>query len=163
MVMRKRNVLAAAAVLAVAGVASAEDVYVKMPTARVKASAGAGADDVARLKKGDKLQVLGRQGSWVKVKVGDKEGYVHENSVSASGGGGGETGGLSQILGGASGSSAASSAEAGRGIGESLAYAKSHGMSTSGLDRMLAMRGQVSGAEWQRFTSEGNVGPAKQN
>src|SRR5215204_5256905 len=107
--MKKRQVLVASAVLAIAGAASGEDVYVKLPTARVKASAGAGADDVVRLKKGDKLQVLGRQGSWVKVKAGDKEGFVHENSVSATAGGGGEMGGLSQILGGASGSSAASS------------------------------------------------------
>jgi hypothetical protein len=161
MVMRKRRmILIAAAVLAMAGTSSAEDVYVKLPTARVKAQAGAGADDVVRLKKGDKLQVLGRQGSWIKVKAGDKEGYVHENSVSSSGGGGEGTS-LSQILGGASGSSAASSAEAGKGLGEALDYARSHGMSPNGLERMLALRGQVSGSDWQKFTAEGNVGPAK--
>lgn len=159
--MKIKRWLIAAAVLGMTTAAGAEDVYVKLPMARVKAQAGAGADDVVRLKKGDKLQVLGRQGSWLKVKSGDREGFIHENSVSAGGGGGGDLGGLGQLLGNASGSSAASSAEAGKGLGEALDYARSHGMSTNGLDRMLALRTQVTGSDWQKFTTEGNVGPAR--
>src|SRR4051812_48333348 len=122
----------AAAALGISSMALDEDVYVKLPMARIKSAAGAGADDVVQVKKGEKLQVLGRQGSWLKVKAGDREGYVHENSVSSSGGGGDMGSGLSNILGAGSGASAASSAEAGRGLGEALVYARSAGFSTNG-------------------------------
>ena len=51
--------------------------------------------------------------------------------------------------------------KAGKGLGEALAYARSTGMSPAGLERMLALRKTVSGADWERFITEGNVGPAK--
>ena len=41
------------------------------------------------------------------------------------------------------------------------ADARTTGMSPAGLERMLALRKTVSGADWERFTTEGNVGPAK--
>ena len=158
---KKRNRwLIASSLLCMAGVAAAQDVYVKLPVANILAGKGAGTDRVAQVKKGEKLQVIGKEGSWLKVKAGDNEGYVHENSVSSSAGGG-DTSGLSKILGGASGSSAASSGEAGKGLGEALAYARSKGMSPAGLDRMLELRKTVRGSDWTKFTAEGNVGPEK--
>ena len=159
----KRNRIVAAVVgvaISVSTAAHAEDVYVKLAQANILAGKGAGSDRIAQVKKGEKLQVLGHEGSWLKVKLGDQEGYVHQNSVSTSGQGG-DGGGLSKLLGTASGASGASSAEAGKGLGEALAYARSTGMSPAGLDRMLALRKTVGGADWERFTSEGNVGPAK--
>ena len=156
-----RRWLIAAAVTAgmgIAGAAKAEEVFVKLPQANILAGKGAGAERLAQVKKGEKLTVLGHEGSWLKVKIGDREGYVHENSVGTSGGGGG---GLGKFLGDASGSSAASSAEAGRGLGESMAWARSTGMNTGGLERMLAMRQDVKGSDWENFVNQGHVGPAK--
>lgn len=156
----KRRWLIAAGLLSIAVTASAETVYVKLPVANVLAGKGAGTDRIAQLKKGDKLEVLGKEGSWLKVKVEGKEGYVHQNSVSSSSTGN-DSGGLSKLLGGGSAASAESSAEAGRGLGESLAFARSKGMSPAGLDRMLALRKTVTGSEWTAFTAEGHVGPDK--
>jgi hypothetical protein len=158
----RTRALIAAALLGVSTVALAEDVTVKLPTATVLSGKTARSAKVAQLSQGAKLQVLGREGSWLKVKVGEKEGYVHENAVSASGGGGGGEGlgGLGKMLGSASGASSATSAEAGRGIGESEKWAQSKNMSAAGLQRMIAIRNSVSDADWQRFAGD-DKGPAK--
>src|SRR5689334_6808634 len=128
----RTRALIAAALIGVSTAALAEDVTVKLPTATVLAGKTARSARVAQLSEGQKLQVLGREGSWLKVKVGEKEGYVHENAVSASGGGGEGLGGLGKMLGSASGASSATSAEAGRGIGESEKWAESKNMSAAG-------------------------------
>lgn len=141
-----------AAVLAVASTAAlAEDVTVKLPAASVLSGKSARSTKIAQLKTGDKLQVLGREGSWLKVRFGDKEGYVHENSVGGSGG----DKGLSQLLGGASGASEGSGAMAGKGVGESaVAWAKSHSMNTAGLDKMIAMRNAITDADQRKFDAD---------
>jgi hypothetical protein len=155
----RTRALIAAALLGVSTAALAEDVTVKLPTATVLSAKTARSAKVAQLSEGQKLQLLGREGSWLKVKVGDKEGYVHENAVSASGGGEG-LGGLGKMLGSASGASAGSSAEAGRGIGESEKWAQSKNMSAAGLQRMIAIRNSVSDADWQTFAGD-DKGSAK--
>jgi hypothetical protein len=157
---RRTRALIAAALLGVSTAAFAEDVVtVKLPAATVLSAKTARSTKVAQLSQGQKLQVLGREGSWLKVKAGDKEGYVHENAVSASGGGEG-LGGLGKMLGSASGASSATSAEAGRGVGESDQWAQSKNMDAAGLSRMLAMRNSVSDADWQKFATD-DKGPAK--
>jgi len=156
---RRTHALIAAALLGVSAAAFAEDVTVKLPTATVLSAKTARSAKVAQLSQGQKLQVLGREGSWLKVKVGDKEGYVHENAVSASGGNDGLAG-VGKMLGSASGASASSSAEAGRGAGESEQWAMSKNMNATGLQRMLAIRNSVNDADWQRFAADGK-GPAK--
>src|SRR5258706_11267500 len=64
--MMKRKVksrwLIAAGLCCMATVASAEDVYVKLPIANVLSGKGAGTDRVAQVKQGDKLQVVGKEG-----------------------------------------------------------------------------------------------------
>lgn len=155
----KARWLIASGLLCIAAAASAEDVYVKLPVANILAGKSAGTEHIAQVKKGEKLQVIAKEGSWLKVKAGDKEGYVHQNSVSSSASG--DSGGLSKLLNGGSGSSGASSAEAGKGLGESLAYARSKGMSTAGLDRMIELRKTIRGSDWTEFTKEGHVGPEK--
>jgi len=155
----RTHALIAAALLGVTTAAIAEDVTVKLPTATVLSAKTARSAKVAQLNQGTKLQVLGREGSWLKVKVGDKEGYVHENAVSASGGGEG-LGGVGKMLGSASGASSATSAEAGRGAGESQQWAMSRNMNAAGLQRMIAIRNAVNDADWQRFAAD-DKGPAK--
>jgi uncharacterized protein YgiM (DUF1202 family) len=155
----KRRWLIVASLLSIAVAASAETVYVKLPVANVLAGKGAGTDHIAQLKKGDKLEVQGQEGSWLKVKVEGKEGYVHQNSVSTSSVAKDDS--LSKKLQGGSGSQEANAGLASSGIGESLQYAHSKGLSTVGLDRMLALRKTVKGSEWTAFTAEGHVGPDK--
>lgn len=151
--------LIAAGVLAVAAAASAEDVYVKLPVANILAGKSAGTEHIAQVKKGDKLQVLAKEGSWLKVKAGDKEGYVFQNSVSSSASG--DNGGLSKLLNGGSGASAQTSGAAAKGVGESLAFAKSKGMSPAGLDRMIELRKAITANDWTEFTNQGQAGSEK--
>ena len=69
-------VLAASAVLG-------EEIWVKSATAEIRAGKGAVFPLVATAEKGAKLTVISREPKgWIKVKAGDKEGYVYENSIS---------------------------------------------------------------------------------
>jgi hypothetical protein len=151
----------ATAVAAAIGVsttaARAEDVTVKLPAASVLAGKTARSAKVVQLKQGDKLQVVGREGAWLKVKYAGQEGFIHENSVAAGGGGGGGLSGIGKFLSG-SDASASSSAEAGRGLGESAAWARSNNMNASGLQRMIAIRNSVGDADWQQFAADGKGG-----
>jgi hypothetical protein len=147
--------VAAGALGVVAPAALAETVTVKFPNARLLTKKSGGSDLVMALRRGDTLEVVGREGTWLKVKAADgKEGYVQENSLAKPG----ET--VSQGTSGAVGRGA-SFAEASRGVGESEQWAKSTGNDTRGLMRMFALRETVKGADFDVFTTQGNVGPAK--
>jgi Bacterial SH3 domain len=159
----KRNLrlLATIAAISVPAVtALAEDVFIKQPTVTVRAGKGAVYDEVATVKKGDRLSVIAREGKWLKVKVGPREGYVFETAVGDRPTGG-DSGGLSKLMGAGSGTGTASDTAAGRGLGESLVWARGNNMDPSGLNKMLAARKRVSPQEWEKFTAEGKVGPAK--
>jgi uncharacterized protein YgiM (DUF1202 family) len=155
----KTRWLIAGGLVCIAAAASAEDVYVKLPVANILAGKSAGTEHIAQVKKGDKLQVIAKEGSWLKVKAGEKEGYVFKNSVSDTATSKDDKGFLN-VLGGSS-ASAATNAEAGKGVGESLAFARSKGMSTAGLDRMIQLRKSITASDWATFTSEGHVGSEK--
>jgi hypothetical protein len=143
--------LAAAVIGIVSTAALAEDVTVKLPAASILSEKSARSTKVATLRTGDKLQVLAHEGSWLKVKFNDKQGYIHENSV-----GGGNTGkSLSSELGTMSGASKASDALASRGVGEgATAWAKTHNMSTAGLDKMIAIRNSITDADQRKFDAD---------
>lgn len=159
---RTWTLAAAMAVGSLAGAAAAEDVYVNSAQAILRDGKGLAYNEVATVKKGGKLTVIERQGNWVKVRSGDnKEGWVSQSSLTANNPGGG-MGDLSKLLGGGSSSSAASSAEAGKGLGEALEYAKGRKLSLAGLEKMKAIRKSVKGAELDAFMSEGKVGSDKQ-
>jgi len=156
----KTRWLIATGIVCLAAAASAEDVYVKLPVANILAGKSAGTEHIMQVKKGDKLQVLAKEGSWLKVKAGDKEGYVFQNSVSTSATGKNDKG-LFNVLNGGSGSSAATDVEAAKGVGESLAYARSKGMSPAGLDRMIELRKSITTNDWTEFTNQGHAGSEK--
>lgn len=145
--------------LLVSSAALAEDLHVKQASAVLRAGKGAAYDEVATLKKGAKVTVIAREGKWLKVSADGRTGYLFEAAVADSKSG--DTGGLSKLLGGAAGASEASSAEAGKGLGESIAWARANRMSPRGLERMIAIRKTVTGQDWESFTEEGRVGPAK--
>ena len=152
----------AAAVLGIVSTtaALAEDVVVKQPAVSVLSGKTARSGKVAQLSAGDKVQVLGREGSWLRVKVGDKEGYLHENSVGRGEGGiGAAIGGAGKGLASVTGQRGLSDAAAGKGLDESAAaWAGSKSMNTAGLERMIAMRNSVSEPDWQQFSAAKGTG-----
>jgi hypothetical protein len=158
----KRRVATAAFALAIAGgvtIAVAEDVWVKRPELDLRAAPSAAGNVVATVKKGQKLEVLGREGAWVKVKAGDVEGYVSQNSLSdkkVSGGGG-----LSTFAGGPDTSGATASAGA-KGLDDMAEkYAAAKGMDPKRVDEMIARTKSITADELAAFTREGQVGPDK--
>jgi len=154
--LKPGRLLVAAATVAIAMTASAEDAYVKLPTAAVRAGTSADYKAVANLKMGDKLQILSREGSWLKVKFGDYEGYIHQNSVSSKDAGGG--GGLTATK----KTSPADAGLASRGVGDDAGkWAKGNNRNTTGLERMIALRGSLTGGELPKFEADGHVGAAK--
>jgi uncharacterized protein YraI len=157
----RKAIRTAAIILALSAAARAEDVFVQQPSVTLRAGKGAVYEEVATVKKGDKLTVLAREGKWLKVSAAGKQGWVFENSVGAKSGGGGLSG-LSNLMGSGAGTGTASETAAGRGLGESLTWAKGANMDPRPLDRMIAARKRVSPQQWERFVNEGRVGPAKQ-
>jgi len=156
----QRGCCIATALLGISTVAMAEEVVVKLPTAKVLTGKNQTYPVVAALQQGDKLQVLAHEGPWLKVKIGDKEGYIGQNSVAAPGGGN-IFSGAGKLVSSASGSKGASDAAAGQGVGEALKFAQSKNYSTAGLDRMIALSATVTPPEWEQFTTQGQVGPGK--
>jgi uncharacterized protein YraI len=158
----KKLIRAVLAILAMAPPATlAEDVFVQQPSVTLRAGKGAAYEEVATVKKGDKLTVLAREGKWLKVSAAGKQGWVFENSVAAKSAGGGLSG-LSSLMSQGAGTSTVDEGAAGRGIGESLTWAKGANMDPRPLDRMIAARKRISPQQWERFVNEGRVGPAKQ-
>ena len=156
-----RRLATAAFALAIAGGATivlAEEVWVKRPELDLRAAPSAAGNVVATVKKGQKLEVLGREGAWVKVKAGDVEGYVSQNSLSdkkVSGGGGV----LSALGADTSGATASAGATGLDDMAEKYAAAK--GMDPKRVDEMIARTKSITADELSAFTREGQVGPDK--
>lgn len=151
--MKKLTVLFTAAIC---GSAMAEDVWVERHKLDIREGKGAAYGVVVTAGKGDKLTVVERDGKWVKVQFNGKEGYVFEESISAK-----AVGKPSNVFG--DNSAAALSADAAaKGLQpEAEDYRKKHNYSTDAVDKMIAMRKAITGKEFEQFTVEGKVGPAK--
>lgn len=65
-----------------AGLAQAEEVHIKVRSAKVKATPQYWAPAVGTLKYGDTLEQLSMEGGWLKVKFSGKTGYLHESAVT---------------------------------------------------------------------------------
>ncbi len=65
-----------------AGTVAAEELYVKSTVGKLLTEAGFKNPVVAVLNKGDKVEVLERKQDWVKVKIGDKTGWISKLLVS---------------------------------------------------------------------------------
>jgi uncharacterized protein YgiM (DUF1202 family) len=143
------------------GAVAAEEVWVKRMSLPIREGQGAAFATVATAVKGDKLQVVERDGKWLKVQLGDKQGYVYEDSISAREvkAGGDE---LRAALGGGSETSALAADAAAKGLQpETEAYTKSKNLNSASLEKMIARRKSVTGEQWTAFTADGKVGPGK--
>lgn len=56
--------------------------YVQSLNANVRAEPSFGAKVIAKIEKGQKLTSISKEGSWIKVKIGGKEGYISSLLVS---------------------------------------------------------------------------------
>jgi hypothetical protein len=85
--LRKRRRWAAVAATVVcvagAGIAIGEDVWVDRPVAPIRSGTGSIWPIVAEAKKGDKLTVLERKDKWLHVQIGDKDGWLYDDELSA--------------------------------------------------------------------------------
>jgi len=69
----------------------------------VRASASSSASIISSLRRGTAVELLGKSGSWYKIKVGSRDGYIHSDyvkvSTSSSGSGSDSSGGSTSTLG----------------------------------------------------------------
>jgi hypothetical protein len=147
-----------AAVVGIGGVAlaqAAEEMFVK--SSQVKIWQGKGPVGlVATAKQNDKLTVLAREGNWLKVQYGDKQGYVMESAVSPKQVGGA---GIGNALAGGSDTSGMDTSLAGRGLRpEANDYAKAKNLNPAIVDQMIERNRAITLEEWQAFQKAGNVG-----
>jgi len=134
----------------------AEDVWVNRPSLDIRDGKGAAYPVVVTAKKGDKLSIVAREAKWLKVSFGGKEGYIFENSISPKQVAPEKMSDMSAEAKAMTTDAAAKGLEP-----EALAYAKSHSLNDAGLNQMKAMRKLVSGKDFEQFTTEGKVGPAR--
>ncbi len=150
-------------VVAGLGAAVAEEVVVEVQSLVIRSGKGSMYPPVAEAKIQDRLMIVERlPEKWLKVRFDDQEGFVRETALVVRG-----KSGLSDAVKGASALSGNTAdigaSAAARGVGEDTAvYAYSKGMSTAGLEMMIANRNRVAGEPWIKFTEEGKVGPARQ-
>jgi hypothetical protein len=159
---KRRTIALAVGLLAgtlVTGAVLAEDVWVKSETAEIRSGKGAVFPLVAKAEKGTQLTVISREPKgWIKVKVGDKEGYVYENAISAQQVKGG--GNLLAAMGAGAEASNLSAGAAGKGLEQNAAaYAQGKRLDPRPMDWLIAFRKKIDPRQWAAFTAAGKVGP----
>ncbi len=111
----------------------------------------------------DVLPVIERQSDgWLKVKVGDKDGYVKETALAA--GKSMNLGGITPGAGGMSGNaqtSDVSASAAASGLDEAKAFAVDKHYDITPLIKMRESRQRVEGQPWLNFTYAANLAPYK--
>jgi uncharacterized protein YgiM (DUF1202 family) len=149
--------------IAIAGIATAEQVVVRVQSLVIRNGKGSMFSPVAEVPIGTWLDVVERQpDGWLKVKVNDKEGYLKETALTPRSPSmlGGASAGVNALTGNTSDVGAAAAA---RGIQEDAnVYAANKGYKTDALQEMIANRNRVAGDPWLRFTYEAKIGPYKQ-
>jgi hypothetical protein len=154
----------AATSLAAAGVcfaqaAGAEKVWVKQATLPIRESKSGFSTIVANANKGDELTVLGREDKWVKVQLGDKQGYVFEAMISDKKVGAGPS--MGNLMAGGDSTSGMTTGEAIKGL-DPIAekYAESKNLSPKLVDAMIDRNRAISEKDREAFQKEGKVGDA---
>ena len=162
----KLKLLTALLALSLSATAFAESIWINSEVVEIRSGKGPIYPVVAKVKKGQELSVILREGKWLKVAVPPNtavtapgaapaaQGYVYENAVSAT-----KVNGNANLLSGLTGGDM-STAAAAKGLQPSAEhYASGKGMSSAPLNNLIAMRNKIHPKEWERFMAEGHVGP----
>ena len=150
-----RAVLVSACVLGTAtAVVVAEQATVQRPSAEVLDAKGSAGDVVETVPLNANLEVLGREGVWVRVRTpSGKVGYV-ANAVLVKSAGAPD---LSAITGG-SNTTGTQAGAAGRGWDPDVeSYVSSNNLNRRGLERMEAMRAACRGKPTKEFQNAGKL------
>jgi uncharacterized protein YraI len=148
--MSRKSWSAIAFALLVSGASTvlAESVWVQSDGVNILGGKGSIYPTVATVKKGQELQVLGRDGKWVNVQIANgPTGWVFESNLSAKKVGG-------DLFSGLRGDSAAglNTAAAARGWDPATdQYATTKGMSKAPMDHLLQIKKSISPQEWEAF------------
>ena len=158
---RKWRGVAIAAVVcgaAATSAARAEDVYVAKPSVVVREGKGSVHPAVATVRKGERLTVVAREGKWLKVQVGKRQGYVFDASVSPTPVRGGPS--LGEALGSNAEASRTSAGAAAKGLEpQAEAYADEKNLDREPLEEMVRLNRSIEADELEKFMADGDVGP----
>jgi hypothetical protein len=149
----RRGVLVAV-IAGLAAVAAAEQVVVHQDV-DVKSEKNPLADPVESVSSNTQLEILSRDGGWVRVRTpSGKEGFLSSDEL-ASNVGVGDLSGSGDVRG-------VSAAAAGRGLQDDAEkYAGAKHLSTKGVNTMIAWGNAVTAKDLRDFAKAGNVGPKK--
>ena len=149
-----RPVLFAAAVVGAAAVVAAEQATVERPRAEIRDLKGSAGVVIETVPRGGSLEVLAKEGHWLKVRTASgKVGFVPE-AVRQSGGAAPDASNVS----GSAAVSPTEAAAAGRGLDREVeVYANSKGLSTDGLQRMESWRRGALGQPLRNFEQQGGL------
>ncbi len=153
--MNRMCALALLLVGALAWPAFGEDNWLRR-SAEARSDPSAAGDVVVKVTKGDRVQVLEKNGAWVKVDVKGQQGWLAADSLS-----GREVKPDVRIAG--MGSSAeSSSGAAAKGLQDmTINYAARRRLSTRGVDEMVDIRKSIKSQMLKDFVAEGNIQPPR--
>ena len=158
--MKQRR--AAWAVLLAMGIfaagALADSVWIKSEQVDIRSGKGAVYPVIKSVPKGTELTVVAREGHWIKVQIGDQQGYVFDGATSPDKVGSG--GNLLASLGAGADASNMSSGAAAKGLApEADQWAASKNIDPGPMNKLIAFRKNFNPHLWEVFTAEGKVGP----
>jgi len=159
---RTRRLVRASLVLLLAGggvAVAAEQIVVRVSAVQVRASKSGFGGIVGTLKQNDKVEVIAREGDWLKVRTpSGGEGYVKEGALSARS----LAPAPAAFATGDARSSGAAASLATKGLEQgALDYAASRNFRTDGVETMITTHRSITPEEFERFEQEGKVGSAK--
>jgi hypothetical protein len=141
------------------GLAIAEQVLVQVPTLEVRQGKGSFEPAVASVHQNDKLDVVAKDGNWLRVRTADgKEGFVKVTALTSRGVAAGGTGvGNNALVGGSD------AGLAGRGglSQEGQAYANNKHYNTAEFLKAQRINAAVTPEATRGFQQQGHVGAAK--
>jgi hypothetical protein len=158
---RRRRLCTACLVFLVGGTIAwiAEQVIVGVPELRILSSKGGFGGSVTTVKKNAKLDVIAREGDWLKVRTPDgREGYIRRVALTARSL---QPAANAALVNATSSGADATAASKGALEREAISYASSKGLSTQGVETMIATHLAITAEEFQQFEREGAVGSFK--
>jgi hypothetical protein len=144
--------------------AAAETVYVQTANVPIREEMSSLGQEVVRVNRGAKLQVLEQHGAWLKVQFTDKEGktYVGYCMATALSPKPVEDSALDMLGSGGGDADAPSAALAGKGLlAEAEQYATSKNLNPAYANQMVEIRNSLTPEQLRAFQKAGRVGEAQ--